>query len=171
MTRQPHLASSMDPHFPFAFAEVRLAHAVRDEFGTAAADRCSRTADGAGYAEGQGFHHELAQLAGGGTLLGAFICADGRRRTGCSCLWTTTTRRSPSASRPARATSSRRRGIKRRWIRRAAAWRSEERSRNGAVSLTGWAACVSSWAHQGPRFRAAEAEPDRKSYRAFDRTV
>ena len=54
-------------------------------------------------------------------------CADGRRRTACSCPWTTTTRRSPSVSCPARATSSRRRETKRRSICHAAAWCDEER--------------------------------------------
>ena len=62
-----------------------------------------------------------------GRIRATGACADGRRRTGCSCPWTTTTRRSPSASRPARGTSSRQRGTRRRWTCRAAAWRNERR--------------------------------------------
>ena len=50
-----------------------------------------------------------------GRIRATGVCADGQRRTACSCPWTTTTRRSPSASRPTRATNSRWRGIRRRW--------------------------------------------------------
>ena len=85
---------------------------------------------------GRGFHRTLERMHGRGWRVEVLswahscnrrACADGRRRRACSCPWTTTTRRSPSASRPARATSSRRRGIGRRWICHAAAWRNERR--------------------------------------------
>ena len=69
-------------------------------------------------------------------------CADGRRRTACSWPWTTTARRSPSASRPARSTRSRRRGLMRHWVRPAAAFRAgggdrPARSRSRGVEAIG----------------------------------
>ncbi len=93
------------------------------------------TGDGAGYAEGRGSTapwNGCTSADGGwrcspGHVRATRACADGRRRRACSWPWTTTMRRSPSASRPTQATSSRQRGIGRRWICHAAAWRNGRR--------------------------------------------